>query len=101
MKNPFRGWKFPENKIAQFLICCFAEFVSFFIIVANTRAIAQGNYLWTAVTDTFFSTQGFVMAKLMIDDKNARSWACGAGYIFGGTLGSLFAIWCTKHLYGA
>lgn len=77
------------------------ELISFFIIVANTRAFTQGNYVWTAITDTIFSAQGFVMFKLMADNKEARTWWAGLGCTLGGTCGSLLSIWVTKRLYGA
>jgi len=93
--------RFPQSKVGQFSFMFLTEMVSFFIICANTRAIAQGTYFWTAVTDTLFSAQGFVVGKLMIDDKNARSWASGLGCTLGGTCGSLLSIFVTKHMYGA
>lgn len=90
----------PKSSVGQFLFFAAAEAISFFVIVANTRALAQGSYAWTAVTDTLFSAQSFVLAKLMIDDKNARSWAAGLGMTVGGTCGSLLSIYVTKRLYG-
>jgi hypothetical protein len=92
--------RLPKTKLGMFLLFGIAEFFSFFIIVANTRAIAQGSYLWTAVTDTLFSAQSFLFAKLMIDNKEARSWSAGLGITIGGTCGSLLSIWLTKILYG-
>lgn len=77
-----------------------AEAFSFFVIVANTRAYTQGNYFWTAATDTLFSAQCFLMSKLMIDDVRARSWSTGLGFTIGGTIGSLLGIYATKKLYG-
>lgn len=92
--------KAPKHWYGQFFLMFFTEMISFFIIVANTRAYTHGLYGWTALTDTLFSAQSFVMIKLMADDANARSWAAGAGCTLGGTVGSLAAIWATKHLYG-
>lgn len=90
----------PQSSVGQFFFFAIAEAVSFFVIVANTRALAQGSYTWTALTDTLFSAQAFVIAKLMIDDKNGRTWAAGLGMTFGGTCGSLLSIFVTKRLYG-
>lgn len=90
--------KAPTSKTGQFCLMFVAELVSFFIIVSNTRAFTHGNYLWTAITDTLFTMQQFTMAKLMIDDKNARSWSAGAGATIGGTCGSLLAIFITSHM---
>jgi hypothetical protein len=93
--------KAPQSKIGQFWFAFGTQFVSYFIIVANTRALAQASYLWTAVTDTLFTAQSFAVAKFMIDNKECRTWYAGLGMTIGGTVGSLFAIFITKHLYGA
>lgn len=92
--------KAPRTALGQFLLMFITEMICFFVIVANTRAYTQGNYFWTAVTDTIFSAQGFVMGKLMMDNKEARSWWSGLGCTLGGTVGSLLSIWVTKHLFG-
>lgn len=91
----------PASRAGQFVFFFCETFISYFVIVANTRAFTQGNYLWTAITDSLFTLQGFIVAKLMIDDKDGRTFWCGAGSTLGGTLGSLASIWCTKHLYGS
>lgn len=91
----------PTSKLGQFSVMFVLECISFFIICANMRAVAQGSYLWTALTDTLFSAQAFAVGKLMIDEPNARSWAAGFGCTIGGTCGSLISIYVTKHLYGA
>lgn len=90
--------KAPISRLGQFSLGFIAELICFFIVVANTRAYTHGNYLWTAVTDTLFSLQSFVMSKLMVDDVNARTWYMGAGLTIGGTIGSLLAIFITSHL---
>jgi hypothetical protein len=89
-----------QTPARQFLFFFILELVSFFICVANTRAFTQGSYFWTAVTDIFFGMQTFTVAKFTIDSPYCRTWWAGLGEIFGGTIGSLIAIWVTKHLYG-
>lgn len=91
----------PKSKLGQFLFFFAEMFVSYFIIVCNTRAFTQGSYFWTAVTDGFFTLQGAIVGKLCIEDKDGRTlWAIAGGCV-GGTCGSLMAIWVTKHVYGA
>lgn len=90
----------PKTALGQFSLMFIAELISFFIVVANTRAYTKGLYTWTAVTDMLFSLQTFVMAKLMIDDANGRSWWAGAGFTLGGACGSLLAIFVTSHYLG-
>lgn len=83
-----------------FAIAFATEFFSYFIIVCNTRAFTQGSYKWTFITDSFFITQSFFVARWMIEAKSARGMAAYLGFLAGGTLGSLAAIFTTKHLYG-
>ena len=95
----------PKSQAGLFVFFFLTEFVSSFVIVANTRAFTEGSYLWTAITDTFFASQcwivGLIFARFSMD-KGAEGkgvWA-GAGYVIGATGGSLFSIFITKLLYG-
>jgi len=91
--------KTPQTKFGQFCLMFLTEFISFFIIVINTNAYTHGSYLWTVITDTLFSLQNFVMAKLMIDNKELRGFWAGLGYTLGGTLGSCTAIFISTVLH--
>lgn len=86
--------------VKTFLIAAVTEFVSFFLIVINTRAYTKGLYAWTFLTDAFFITQNFYVAKWMVEAKEARGTAAYLGFLLGGTAGSLLGILLTKHLYG-
>jgi hypothetical protein len=88
------------SKKKTFLVAAATEFFSFFLVVVNTRAYTKGLYGWTFATDSFFITQAFFVAKWMVEVKQMRGMVAYFGFLFGGTLGSLFAIWITKHLYG-
>lgn len=83
-----------------FLIAAATEFFSFFLIVVNTRAFTLGLYSWTLLTDSLFISQQFFVAKWMVEAKEARGLHAYLGFLVGGTLGSLFAIFITKHVYG-
>lgn len=83
-----------------FLIASATEFLSFFLIVVNTRAYSNGLYKWTLATDAFFITQNFWIAKWMVEAKDARGWTAYFGFLIGGTTGSLAAIFVTKLVYG-
>lgn len=83
-----------------FLIAAITEFLSFFVIVVNTRAYTKGLYFWTFVTDAFFISQSFFVAKWMVEAKEARGLPAYFGFLIGGTLGSLSGILLTKILYG-
>jgi len=80
-----------------FAIAFATEFFSCFLIVANTRAFTEGSYRWTFIT-AFFITQSFFAGKWMIETKSARGTPAYFGFLLGGTLGSLAAIFTTKHL---
>lgn len=77
------------------------QFISYALVVANGRAYVQGSYLWTAVTDTLIGAQNFlVMRKFVKDSGDSLHGASLAGYVLGGTLGSLVSIALTKVIYG-
>ena len=72
-------------------------FLEFFLLVANTRAYTQGNYLWTAITDGILLITGFVVTRKIVESKSLwdRVW-----YVAGGILGSITGIAVTKAIYG-
>jgi hypothetical protein len=86
--------------LKTFGIAAVTEFLCFFLVVVNTRAYTKGLYKWTFLTDSFFITQSFFVAKWMVEAKEARGIAAYLGFLVGGTSGSLLAIFVTKHLYG-
>jgi len=95
------GWvRLPRTHAGQFIFYGVAELVSFAIITANFRAIAQGNYLFAGLTDFMNLVQGFAIGKFLMDDAEQRTWYTGLGAAVGGTCGTLLAIWITKHVYG-
>lgn len=85
------------SHLGQFSVGFVVQFFSFYILVLNARAYTHDNYVWTGVTDTIFSLTNFGMSKLMIDNKDARTWYVALGYSVGGTLGS-FAAMATASL---
>lgn len=93
--------KIPKTPWGQFGFFFALELVSCAILVAATRAEAQGNYLWTTVMSLLWETQVFGTWLLMYEDKNARTLFSGAGMILGATAGADLALFITKHLYGA
>lgn len=93
--------KVPTDPLGQFVFFAAAEFVSFFVISSNFRAIAIGNYFWAGTTDFMTLVQNFAIGKLMMDDERMRTWYVGLGAAVGGTLGTLVSIYVTKRIYGA
>ena len=91
----------PKSRLGQFFFFGACEFISYFIIVANTRAFTAGSYKWAAITDMAFTAQGFALGVIMIDDPDSRTFWSGAGCVVGGCAGTLASMWVTKHFYGA
>ena len=94
------GFSVPKSSYGQFWFFFLTQFVSYFTIVANTRAYTQGNYAWTAITDAFFAAQNFIMIRIISRQTDNHGLWPGLGYTIGGTVGSLISIWVTKRLYG-
>ena len=90
--------KAPKTRTGQFSLMFAAQMVSYFIIVANTRAYTHSNYLWTAITEIVFGLQAFLFSKLMVEMPELRTWYSGIGMTIGGMVGSLLAIWATKFI---
>lgn len=90
----------PDSKAARFALFFGSEMVSFFFIASNFRALSQGLYAWTALTDMFLVFQGMIIGKLMIEDERCRDWLAIIGFTLGGACGSVASIWVTKLVYG-
>lgn len=83
-----------------FFIALLVEFLSYFVVVINNRAFNQGLYGWTAATDALFITQLFIMQKWSVEKPEYRGWSAYWGFLIGGTLGSLSALYVSTHIYG-
>jgi hypothetical protein len=91
----------PKSNIGRGLFYFCMQFSSYAILVANGRAYMQGSYFWTATTDLIFATQNFFFIRKLAKDSNEELHGPSLiGYVLGGVLGSLFAIWVTKYVYG-
>jgi hypothetical protein len=88
----------PQLKRFAFWFCI--QFVQYGLVVANGRAYVLGSYGATAVTDLSIATLNFVMTIKMVENKEHRDRWSMAGYVLGGTLGSLASIYITTRVYG-
>jgi hypothetical protein len=83
--------------LRDFLIFFAIQFIQYFLITVNLRAASQGLYFWTAFSDLLVAGNGFFLIQRVA--KAEGKWAL-AGYTLGGAIGSVFAIWATKLVYG-
>lgn len=88
-----------QTKHGQFLFFFFSEFISFFIIVAQTRFIANASYLGTIATDLSWGFQAWAVHKITVEHKEGRTWYAGLGSTLGGTLGSVVSLYVSKHYF--
>ena len=57
------------SKWKQFSILFLSQALSYFLIVANTRAFTHDRYVATLVTDALIAGQSFVVGKYMVETK--------------------------------
>ncbi len=99
MKRP--AWlQMPKSRTGQFVYGFVDQFLYFFIVCANFRALAIGLKCATAGTDVLITAQAFISKKLAIDKEEARTWWVGIGETVGGGLGSILSIVITKKIFG-
>lgn len=90
--------KMPRSTTGQFCFYFGMQFASYFLIVANMRAIATISMFWTGATDFAIATQGYwIMRSISQQADGFWPWL---GYALGGMCGSLFSLLVTKHLIG-
>jgi hypothetical protein len=89
----------PKTTLGICVVLFLTELISFFILCANTRAEAAGNYTWTALTNLVFDVVNFAIFKWMAEDAKSRTWSAGFSGSLGGMLGSMFSIYVTAHLF--
>lgn len=89
----------PKSKLGQFSLFAGTQMLSYFLFVANGRAYTQGNYTWTAITDSLYAAQSFFLIRRMVTEEANNVWSF-AGYVVGGVAGSLLSILVTTHIYG-
>ena len=70
----------------------------FYVLAAiNTRVVARGRYIASAVSDAGIATVQFLLIRRVAE---AQSWQEMAGYVAGGVAGGLTGIFLTKWWYG-
>ena len=86
------------TRIKSFMLIFGVQFIQYCIVSISYRAMAQGRYVWTFVTDMIYGLNSFYLIKrIMKSDSNLEI----IGYTLGGACGSMLAIWITKQVFGS
>lgn len=82
------------KKLREALIFMVAQFSMYFFITLNQRGIVEFNYGLVIFTDMMVTGLGFFIIKRIAD--NAESLHQLAGYVTGGVLGSVLAMYLNQ-----
>lgn len=76
-------------------LICAVQIVAFAILCINIRAVAQADYLTTAVSDGLVAAINFFVIKRIAQTGDSTSqWI---GYIVGSVTGSMVGIYISKN----
>lgn len=81
----------------RYAILFFGQGLNFLIAVINMRAIASGRWAMTAVSDFVFCLVSYTLIQRI---AHAGSSLELLAYAAGGTVGSLLAMYATRHWKG-
>ncbi len=85
-----------KKKWVSFFQMFSVQMIQYCIVCISYIALSKENYLITAITDTICGINSFfIIKKIIKSDETVGTDAFG--YVVGGTLGSLLAIWISKH----
>lgn len=70
------------------------QVVAYIVLVVNLRALNRGRYVATGVTEIAYALMNFYIIRRIAEARSA--WEALA-YALGATVGSLAAMWMTKH----
>lgn len=88
--------RFPKG-LRDFLTFFVMQGAQFLVIVVNNRAMNHLQYTATAASDALFCFMSWTIWKKIAEAEGG--WA-KAGYVAGGTAGSLLGMWLTR-IWGA
>ena len=87
-----------RKDIRDAIILFFAQMLSFAVISINYRAIAQGSYLWSVLTDLVVASLSYFVVRRIAKSKDSIcQWA---GFALGSAVGTIIGIWASKIILG-
>jgi uncharacterized membrane protein YfcA len=85
-------------KVKEFLTLFGIQLVSYSLLCINYRAVAQANYMQSAISNFMIASLGFfVIKKIAHGQDNIHQWL---GYALGGLVGSVLGIYLSTKLLG-
>lgn len=73
------------------------QFINYFLLTFNYRSIAQVRYTATFVTDVCISALTFLSIQRVA--RATTRWE-QVGYVIGGSVGALCALWISTFVFG-
>lgn len=86
------------NKAKDALLVCLGQILAYTLICYNIRAVAQADYLGTALSDAIFATVNFLIIRRITKTDDAMHIWCG--YVVGSVIGSLLGIYISVKTNG-
>ena len=84
-----------KSSIKGAVLICAVQIVAFSILCINIRAVAQADYLTTAVSDGLVAAINFfVIKRISQTEDSINQWI---GYIVGSVIGSMLGIYISKN----
>lgn len=88
-----------KEKVRDFLTLCIIQIISYSLLCINFRAVAQAEYIQSAVSDFMIASLNFfVIKKIAQGQDHTHQWA---GYATGSVIGSFLGIYLSKVLLGS
>lgn len=83
-------------KVKEAGLVCLGQVIVYALICYNIRAVAQADYLGTAVSDALFATVNFLIIRhITKGDDATHKWV---GYVVGSVVGSMLGIYISTIL---
>jgi len=87
-----------RKDIIDSFILFFAQMLSFAIITINYRAIAQADYVWSALTDVIVAGLSYFVIRRITKSKDSKTqWI---GFTLGSAVGTIIGIFFSKIILG-
>ena len=84
-----------DSALKAFCLLFGVQFLQYFLVAFNLRAVAAGLYGWTFVSDLVAAANAYLLIRRIAEAKGGIAFA---GYLAGSAFGGMLAIFTTKWL---